>query len=479
MERLIFASSLGASILAFGSVSLVVHGMSCLFSNASNWKKSNAKDLAISLTVLATTVFSTTARVITRTVTSILRWWIAVAVFFMLLSLLFVSYHEYPSIWVGFVRFYNSGIGPLVHRTVLIPLQILDVMLRGLLPLWDSAVWFVKALAVQGLLPILINEAELVFKIASALFNMIRNICQGLFVFVEAFACSGAQCLHPEAFVLDILSSLLDLREIAYLATQLIRAFCGTFSVPVDLLVYPLLDLNLMEGVHSLVNSILQLLVVVPTITVERCTLAAGADQFRIMMCTPDLTPTFNLLASSVSSLGVALDNWINIAFFIVQSVLTDAPSPCSTDDAGLIPDILARDSVFTGTTRAVVGLTDWLYAVTDGITAVYKGSNDPGAKVQSWPSPVDASLGIAAVVYSTIHDVDVSAISGMQTSSTMQTTSMLGCTCTDDATGALILCSILPMAGIPVGAPSSEYGMQVRPPFTQDPDLHGISRIS
>ena len=468
MERIIFASSLGASILGFGMASLVVHGLSCLFSSASNWKKSNAKDLLLSLVVLASSVFSISARVFTRTVTGIIRWWLLVAVIFTLLSFLFVSYHEYPSIWVGSVQFYNARVGPLVHRTVVIPLQILDVMLRGLLPLWDSAVWFVKTLAVQGLLPILIDEGEIVFKIASALVNMVGNICSGIFSFVDAFTCNGANCLHPEAFVLDILSSLLDVREIAYLGTQLIKAFCGTLSVPVDLLVYPLLDLNLMEGVHSLVNSILQLLLVVPTVTVERCSLGAGAGQFSIMMCTPDLTPTFNLLASGMSSLGVALDNWINIAFFIVQSVLTDAPSPCSTEDAGLIPDILARDSIFTGTTRAVVGLTDWLYAVTDGITAVYKGSNDPGAKVQSWPSQVDASLGIAAVVYSTVHDVDVSAISGMQTSSTMQTTSMLGCTCTDDATGALILCSILPMAGIPVGAPSSEYVLQVRARFVQ-----------
>jgi hypothetical protein len=463
MERILFASSLGASILAFGAAGLVVHGITCLFSGSSNWKKSNAKDMILSLVVLFSNAFSVSARVITKTVMGILRWWLLVAVVFFLLSFFYVSYNEYPSIWVSTVQFYNIVIGPLVHQLVVIPLQVLDVMLRGLLPIWDSAWWFFKTLLSQGMLPILVKEGELVFKIATCVVNMIVNLCGGLFSFVEAFTCTGEKCLHPEAFVLDILSSLLDVREIAYLSTQLLKSFCGTLSTPMDILVYPLLDLNLMEGLHSLVNSVLQLLMVVPATTVERCALGAGADQFKIMLCTPDLTPVFNLLASGVSSLGMALDNWINIAFLILQEALTGQHTECQTTNMELIPDLLAKDPVFSGNSRIVVGLTDWLYTVTDGITAVYRGSNDPGSKIQSWPSPVDVSMGIAAVVYSTVHDVDVSAISGLQTSSTMQTTSMLGCTCTDDVTGALILCYILPMAGIPPGAPYSEYGMQVK----------------
>ena len=70
------------------------------------------------------------------------------------------------------------------------------------------------------------------------------------------------------------------------------------------------------------------------------------------------------------------------------------------------------------------MGLTDWLYAVTDGTLAYYLAHTDgTQTKTQAWPYPVDPSLGIAAVTYSSVHDLDVSAFSSGKTAGALQTT--------------------------------------------------------
>jgi hypothetical protein len=233
----------------------------------------------------------------------------------------------------------------------------------------------------------------------------------------------------------------------------------------VDLIVFPLMDLSLAEAVHNLGNAVVQLAVVVPRTTVVRCALAQG-DRFDVLMCSPDLAPVFHFLVAGLSALGQTVDNWANVAFMIVQTAVTGEPGPqCDPVASGMLPDLVASDEVFRGARTAVVGLTDWLYAVTDGVTAVYMGHSDPGqAKMQAWPHPgMDVSLGVAAVTYSKVHDLDVSAFSSGRTVGSMQTTAMLACNCSDDTLlGMRILCSILPMAGVPSEAALGDYLVQV-----------------
>jgi hypothetical protein len=149
-----------------------------------------------------------------------------------------------------------------------------------------------------------------------------------------------------------------------------------------------------------------------------------------------------------------------------------------------MIPDLVAESDFFPpGAFKAVVGLTDWMYAVTDGTTAVYMGHSEPGeARVQVWPFPgtMDVSLGVAAVTYSSVHDLDVSAFSsGKRTSGAMQTTAMLACNCSDDAMlGMRVLCSILPMTGVPTEAALEDYLLEVLFPDTDGARLYTCAGV-
>ena len=476
----VLAIPLGASIAVFGSITLVVHALGTLLTHASQMKRYSAKQLLVALLAVFTGSLGAAGRVVTRVLYGLVQWWVFFLVIFLAFSVVNVTFTEYPSIWTGAVRAYNRNVGPWMHYTVVIPLKVVDVLLRGLIPLWDTVIWFIKAVGLQGLLPLVIKEIATVLKMATALVDLVRNLSMALFWFVESFFCEGVQCLHPEKGVMDLLSSMGNVREFVALGTQLGQNFCGTLAAPVDLILYPFLDLNLAEAVHNVVNAVTQLVVVIPRATTVRCALKAG-DRFDLLMCTPDMAPFFHFLAAGMSSIGLAFDNWANIALVIVQEFLTGERPSCGPTASGLFPDLLANRSLFPGSAApiAVVGLTDWLYSVTDGRMAYYLAQNDGmKTKVQAWPHPVDTELGVAAVTYSKVHDLDVSAFSTGKTSGSMQTTAMLGCNCSDAPSGMVILCAILPMSGIPSEAGKDDYLLQVLFPTTAAASMYTCAGV-
>lgn len=249
-----------------------------------------------------------------------------------------------------------------------------------------------------------------------------------------------------------------DVREITALSVGLFKNVCSILAAPVDLSTFPLLDLNLAEAVHYLWNAILQLCLVLPQATSVRCSTYAPGSGFQLMLCTPDLGPFFDYLVAGVTSLGLCVDNWANVALVIIQQALTGTAPSCSEDITGYIPDLVAGQ--FSRPTT-VVGLTDWLYAVTDGTKAVYQGSSG-AASANIWPYPMDITFGVAAVTYKSVNDLDTSAISSAgSTTGSLQTTALLGCSCADIASGVNIQCSILPMSGASSPDPTN-YLLQV-----------------
>lgn len=458
----VLAIPFGVSLAAWSLTAIVLHGMSSLVVRASGFKKYTSKQMLISLALAGTTSAAAGVRAGVRVVFGLLRWWLLWMVVFLSFSTLYVTYTEFPEVWIGTARMYNQYAGPYVSQVVLLPLQMLDLVLRGLLPIWNSAAWLLKALATQGLLPILIDQTEIVVRMAVALVTLTTELSLAMSDWFQSFLCVGRACLAPERGVLNLFPGMLAAREFSLLGAQLGHAFCGTLAAPLDILVYPLADIHLTEAVHSMVNAALQLLTVIPHATAVRCQ-EKESNQYAVLMCTPDLAPFFNFLAAGLSSLGLAIDNWLNVALVVVETVLGGDPPRCADADTdAMIPDLLAQDAAFASGQAVLVGLTDWLYAVTDGRTALYLGHTDgTQAKVRAWPYAVDPGLGVAAVAYSEAQDLDVSAFSSGKTAGAMQTSSMLGCNCTDTAEGVMrVLCAILPLSGV-VGDPES-YRLEV-----------------
>ena len=104
----------------------------------------------------------------------------------------------------------------------------------------------------------------------------------------------------------------------------------------------------------------------------------------------------------------------------------------CESRAKSLTPAFYSRQLFFCKTRqKIVVGLTDGLYAVTDGLHAQYFNHYDSVESVASpnvWPIEIDTRFGVAAVTYR--------AASGSEERNCMghTTTTMLGCGCTDNA---------------------------------------------
>lgn len=142
------------------------------------------------------------------------------------------------------------------------------------------------------------------------------------------------------------------------------------------------------------------------------------------------------------------MDNWIDITSLIVQEIILPGSIPkCNSGSTN--PTIDVNDDthriLFGSNNTVLVGLTETMFASTDGYHAIYY-SKAKGGVVESeiapdaWPIAVDVRMGIAAVAYSDIGTKQNDDVAHGQT------TSMLGCRCDDDdnANAIKITCAIL-----------------------------------
>lgn len=347
-------------------------------------------------------------------------------IMFCVLSLLYVTYTEFPVIWIKGFDYYNSRVGPFVQTYVISPLQWINILFKGLVPLWNAFVWFGKVVFSKGLLPLVWDEALTLAKIGVTILDLGKHCSQSLYNFVGAVSCSDNFCL-TSPIQLDLITPMSDVRDMAVLGTSLLGNVCSLFAVPVEVLLYPFFDVNLAQAVHNLVNAVLSVFVGVPVSTYHRCTRYGSVDpRYNALMCTPDLQPVLTHLVSGMRDVGELIDNWIGVGFTALQAAVTNEVTVCA-EQATLEPQIFSNNNLLMGET-ATVGLTDWLMASTNSTLAYFFSTSGNSAAPRSWQQPIDVSLGIAAVTYAGVGSVDVSSLTQGRRPASRQSTSLMGC---------------------------------------------------
>jgi hypothetical protein len=145
----------------------------------------------------------------------------------------------------------------------------------------------------------------------------------------------------------------------------------------------------------------------------------------------PDFNQPINMLVAGTRNLGVLVDNWLDVSSIIAQrtlGLLGKGQADCTSSAKSLTPAFYSRQLFGTeGANRrkVVVGLTEGLFAVTDGVHAQYFNHYDSVESIASpyvWPIEIDTSFGVAAVTYR--------AGTGSEDRDSMgeSTTTMLGC---------------------------------------------------
>jgi hypothetical protein len=228
-------------------------------------KDASAKQVLVSNATSMASVMTTMSGVLVKGFLYLLSWWLMIMLVFVFFSVVFVSYEETPQVWIGMMKFYNANIGPWVSQVIIVPLYILDLMIKGILPFWNAMVWFWKTMLAQGVLPMLIDQIQLVFQITQALVELMQHVIEGMVDFVQTFDCdASAGCLTNDVQILNVISPMGSLRQAVALSLEISKKFCSYTAVPFDLIFYPILDINLAQGLHHIVNAILHAIVVIP-----------------------------------------------------------------------------------------------------------------------------------------------------------------------------------------------------------------------
>ena len=144
-------------------------------------------------------------------------------------------------------------------------------------------------------------------------------------------------------------------------------------------------------------------------------------------------------------------DNFLDVVSLVVQEAIYPGTAPRCDDPSVSTLDLddVVHKLLYGTNNTVVVGLTETMFASTDGYNVVYYSTAKRVVRSQvapgAWPIPVDVRMGIAAVRYG--------FNSGEEADDTGhgQTTSMMGCRCDDQVgttttttTGMHITCAIL-----------------------------------
>ena len=383
---------------------------------------------------------------------SVMLW---ASVLMLLGSIMYVTYEQSPWVWTDLIRAYNAFFGPFIQGTVIALLDLFNMVFHGLVPLYNGSIFFVGRVLQGWLFPTMVQEIATFKAMGQALFNLALHSVMSLVgwvqtVVVDCPPSNGDACFDLSGRTLDLVTPLADARDSVIAASAFVGKVCPLASALVDIVTYPLMDLNFATGVHRLFNAVLFMFVQVPDVTFLRCQ-RHGAEE--ALMCTPDLDPIFAMLVSGVSDLGLMADNWLDATYVIVQGVLGWTSHAC--DAVSLAPPFLGpgslRSSLFGGNQTAIVGLTGWLMAVTDGAAIAYYGRGSMRAAV--WPAPVNVSFGVAAVTYAGSSTLDVTSLSSSAYSGS---TALFGCACVLDGRQIQIQCSVVPYEGLLANQSSS-----------------------
>lgn len=353
-----------------------------------------------------------------------------VATAFVVFAGLFMLQEHYSTLLLGMVDGWNNSLGPVAYRIFFFPLQIGNILFTSLIPVYNGVVWLLKLLFHNVILKTATTNSTSIVAMGKSLADLVKHI----FVqFPSYFSTLVTPCPKPVSDLcyepgmgnrtLNLITPMQDLRSIAAAFLTIFINACGNGAGLADIVLFPLLDINLAKAVHNIVNALLYTILQVPSVTVQRC-LNNGRD---IIMCLPDFDPPFNMLVAGTRNLGMMFDNWLDVTSIIIEkSFGFDSDAECEVQAQLLSPAAYSRD-VFGTNRTIVVGLTSGLYAVTDGLHVQYFNHYDGVDSIvtpNAWPIPIDVRFGVAAVTFSTEQ---------RDGSTGDTTTTMMGCRCLDN----------------------------------------------
>ena len=300
------------------------------------------------------------------------QWLLASAVLMLVAGVVWLICSSGADLMFELGRIWNSGLGASLQVTLVWPARLVARLSDALVPLWNAWWWLVMKLPSQVLVQTITKDLATLENIFVALVAMAKASAGSLVAWFTSFGacviCSpdtcGSTCLDTGPRVLDLITPMASVRNIAMWLTAWARDLCAVMAGPLEMATYPFMDINLAYGLHWLANAALWATVQMPAVTLERC-MAYGSES--PVMCVPDFEPVFTMTATGLRALGTMLDNWLDVSVLIVQATLGSSLPTCTQ-----LPDLLRnldfRANSFGANTTIMVGMTPSMFARTDGV---------------------------------------------------------------------------------------------------------------
>ena len=239
-------------------------------------------------------------------------------------------------------------------------LQVIDVMFSSLVPLYNTLVWILRILFYDVFTDALITNVPSIRSFGEAMGNFCKHFALDLTSYVSAlaipcdYAKDGDFCYEPgNNRVMDFITIMADVRQMAKSVSMIALSVCASASAPINIAIFPLMDINLAKGVHNVVNSVLYTVFQLPSVTAQRCMhhgLASSRNGTQgsgnaLLMCLPDFNQPINMLAAGIRNMGLMLDNWFDVSSIIALRSLgfSDDQTDCESRSKSLTPAFYSR----------------------------------------------------------------------------------------------------------------------------------------
>ena len=369
-----------------------------------------------------------------------------------------------------FINTWNGGTGILLNFIFVKPLEIAQYALMYFTPLYNAFLYFVSSLLKMLFMDVIQINLEIFAKIVEnimlffgacglSLSSWTNNVADCLLsqskqydfsslpnqnVSVIPWTQNNMNCIGNDNYMmLDFMTPSLYARNLANNFNELFATSCPGFLLPINIAMYPLLDYNFYMSVHTFLNAFaIHPVFALPLKTWRRCEFGKTkpfTTMEKAVMCVPDFTQWFALLEIFFQCLGKLLDNWLNSSILLIEAAMGIGDTTCSQNPS--VARVWADASHLLGSSNPLqtVGLTESLYAVTDGLSTVYQSTTHRAPAhvgIGNFPFRIDPRLGVAAVHHREIFDADDEG---------SLRTGMLGCRCVDLDAGISLQCAAVP----------------------------------
>ena len=152
------------------------------------------------------------------------------------------------------------------------------MMFSSIVPLYYAFVWNVQILFNNVILDVLIRNVPSIHAFGEAFAGLCKHLAFEIPPYITAMASTcdyakdGDLCYEPgNNRVIDLITVMASVRIMAASITKIVLSVCASGAAGANILMFPLMDINLAKGIHNIFNAIFYTVFQLPAVTALRC----------------------------------------------------------------------------------------------------------------------------------------------------------------------------------------------------------------